>query len=167
MVEEKQVVSSSPAVSVSLEETPPPRRKVKWYRSTFYNALILGICNFCAPGIWGASTTTKGQKPHSISQTFADLLPFCVSELTGRWWTARSLACQCSERPHLLPNGLDLRIIGYIREIPGHTLDAGPRRGWILSLRSRLVLQQPVRKPLVRLIWRRMLWTRRWAILDG
>lgn len=26
---------------------------VKWYRSTLYNALILGFCNFLAPGIWG------------------------------------------------------------------------------------------------------------------
>ena len=26
---------------------------VKWYRSTLYNALILGVCNFLAPGIWG------------------------------------------------------------------------------------------------------------------
>lgn len=27
---------------------------VKWYRSTFFNMTILGLCNFCAPGIWGA-----------------------------------------------------------------------------------------------------------------
>jgi hypothetical protein len=26
------------------------RISAKWYRSTFYNALILGICNFLAPG---------------------------------------------------------------------------------------------------------------------
>ena len=23
------------------------RYKVKWYRSTYYNAVILGLCNFC------------------------------------------------------------------------------------------------------------------------
>lgn len=28
--------------------------KVRWYRSTFYNLTILGLCNFAAPGIWGA-----------------------------------------------------------------------------------------------------------------
>lgn len=28
------------------------RVPVKWYRSTYYNAIILGLCNFCAPGIW-------------------------------------------------------------------------------------------------------------------
>lgn len=26
---------------------------VKWYRGTYYNATVLGICNFLAPGIWG------------------------------------------------------------------------------------------------------------------
>ena len=31
-------------------------RAVKWYRSTLYNALILGVCNFLAPGIWGGKT---------------------------------------------------------------------------------------------------------------
>lgn len=28
--------------------------EVKWYRSTFYNVTILGLCNFAAPGIWSA-----------------------------------------------------------------------------------------------------------------
>lgn len=27
---------------------------VKWYGSTWYNATILGLCNFASPGIWGA-----------------------------------------------------------------------------------------------------------------
>lgn len=25
--------------------------KVKWYRSSMYNALVLGLCNFLAPGL--------------------------------------------------------------------------------------------------------------------
>ena len=33
-----------------------PLTAVKWYRSTLYNALILGVCNFLAPGIWGGKT---------------------------------------------------------------------------------------------------------------
>lgn len=33
-------------------------RAVKWYRSTLYNALILGVCNFLAPGIWGGKTSS-------------------------------------------------------------------------------------------------------------
>jgi hypothetical protein len=55
---------------------------VKWYRSTFYNALILGLCNFLAPGIWGAMNSVGGgglEKPvcgprgnQSICPTEAD-----------------------------------------------------------------------------------------------
>lgn len=44
---------------------------VKWYRSTFYNALILGLCNFLAPGIWGAMNSVGGgglEKPVSNLQ---------------------------------------------------------------------------------------------------
>lgn len=43
---------------------------VKWYRSTFYNALILGICNFLAPGIWGAMNSLGGggeEKPYLVN----------------------------------------------------------------------------------------------------
>jgi len=68
--QEKSVVTQ--VGSEGLETQTPPRRypskavttahipnidsdilKAKWYRSSFYNALILGICNFLAPGIWG------------------------------------------------------------------------------------------------------------------
>ncbi|GJN87616.1 hypothetical protein Rhopal_000571-T1 [Rhodotorula paludigena] len=39
-----------------LEAAPTALTPVKrvWYRSTWWAALALGICNFCAPGIWGA-----------------------------------------------------------------------------------------------------------------
>lgn len=43
---------------------------VKWYRSTFYNALILGLCNFLAPGIWGAMNSLGGggeEKPYLVN----------------------------------------------------------------------------------------------------
>ncbi|KAK4187657.1 hypothetical protein QBC35DRAFT_515335 [Podospora australis] len=33
---------------------PSNAAKVKWYRSTFYNITILGLCNFAAPGVWTA-----------------------------------------------------------------------------------------------------------------
>lgn len=45
-------------------------RLVKWYRSTFYNALILGICNFLAPGIWGAMNSLGAggeEKPYLVN----------------------------------------------------------------------------------------------------
>lgn len=32
----------------------PAARKYHWWRGTFFNATILGICSFLAPGIWGA-----------------------------------------------------------------------------------------------------------------
>ncbi|KAH6676224.1 major facilitator superfamily domain-containing protein, partial [Halenospora varia] len=51
----------------------------KWYRSTFYNALILGICNFLAPGIWGAMNSLGAggaQKPYLVNG--ANALTFCL-----------------------------------------------------------------------------------------
>ncbi|TVY91710.1 UNC93-like protein [Lachnellula willkommii] len=44
--------------------------KPKWYRSTFYNALILGICNLLAPGIWGAMNSLGAggeEKPYLVN----------------------------------------------------------------------------------------------------
>lgn len=37
---------------------------VKWYRSTLYNALILGVCNFLAPGIWGGKNFIIARRAH-------------------------------------------------------------------------------------------------------
>ena len=57
--------------------------KVKWYRSTFYNAIILGICNFCAPGIWGAMNALGGggeESPWLVDT--ANALTFCLMVLT-------------------------------------------------------------------------------------
>lgn len=51
----------------------------KWYRSTFYNALILGICNFLAPGIWGAMNSLGAggeEKPYLVNS--ANALTFCL-----------------------------------------------------------------------------------------
>ena len=51
----------------------------KWYRSTFYNALILGICNFMAPGIWGAMNSLGAggeEKPYLVNA--ANALTFCL-----------------------------------------------------------------------------------------
>ncbi|KAK5125905.1 hypothetical protein LTR08_005027 [Meristemomyces frigidus] len=56
---------------------------VKWYRSTFYNAAILGLCNFCAPGIWGAMNALGGggeESPWLVDA--ANALTFCLMVLT-------------------------------------------------------------------------------------
>ncbi|KAM0716233.1 hypothetical protein Q7P37_007678 [Cladosporium fusiforme] len=57
--------------------------RVKWYRSTWFNALILGICNFLAPGIWGAMNSLGGggqQSPWLVNA--ANALTFCLMVLT-------------------------------------------------------------------------------------
>ncbi|TKX19995.1 MFS transporter-like protein 142 [Elsinoe australis] len=55
------------------------RHPVKWYRSTFFNATILGLCNFAAPGIWGAMNSLGAggaQKPYLVNT--ANALTFCL-----------------------------------------------------------------------------------------
>ncbi|POY70117.1 hypothetical protein BMF94_6891 [Rhodotorula taiwanensis] len=39
---------------VESQPTPATPDKIVWYRSTWYASIILGLCNFAAPGIWGA-----------------------------------------------------------------------------------------------------------------
>ncbi|GAA5948922.1 hypothetical protein JCM3765_003952 [Sporobolomyces pararoseus] len=34
--------------------TPATPTRIVWYRSTWWSAIALGLCNFAAPGIWGA-----------------------------------------------------------------------------------------------------------------
>ncbi|KAJ5232664.1 hypothetical protein N7468_005620 [Penicillium chermesinum] len=74
-------------------------RPVKWYRSTFYNALILGLCNFLAPGIWGAMNSLGGggeEKPYVVNAangaTFSLMVVSCflgstVVRYIGIKWT--------------------------------------------------------------------------------
>ncbi|KIP03687.1 hypothetical protein PHLGIDRAFT_121349 [Phlebiopsis gigantea 11061_1 CR5-6] len=57
----------------------PYVQKRHWYRSTFYNATILGICNFLAPGIWGAMNSLGAggeEKPYLVNA--ANALTFCL-----------------------------------------------------------------------------------------
>ncbi|KAJ9145400.1 MFS general substrate transporter [Pleurostoma richardsiae] len=63
-------------------EAAPPKEEqhpVRWYRSTFYNMTILGLCNFSAPGIWGAMNSLGAggaASPHLINA--ANALTFCL-----------------------------------------------------------------------------------------
>ncbi|OQE12958.1 hypothetical protein PENFLA_c058G10132 [Penicillium flavigenum] len=73
--------------------------KVKWYRSTFYNAFILGICNFLAPGIWGAMNSLGGggeEEPYLVNAanalTFGLMVVSCffgsvIVRFIGIKWT--------------------------------------------------------------------------------
>ncbi|KAJ5914359.1 hypothetical protein N7504_003242 [Penicillium tannophilum] len=72
---------------------------VRWYRSTFYNALILGLCNLLAPGIWGAMNSLGGggeEKPYLVNAanalTFGLMVVSCflgsvVVRFIGIKWT--------------------------------------------------------------------------------
>lgn len=57
--------------------------EVTWYRSTWFNALVLGLCNFMAPGIWGAMNSLGGGGQQSPGQVnTANALTFCLMVLT-------------------------------------------------------------------------------------
>ncbi len=51
---ELQKKTPADLVEAHTEAAYKPRVKVLWYRSSFFAAIILGLCNFCAPGLWGA-----------------------------------------------------------------------------------------------------------------
>lgn len=52
---------------------------VKWYRSTFYNMTILGLCNLAAPGIWGAMNSLgAGGAASTQLVNAANALTFCL-----------------------------------------------------------------------------------------
>ncbi|RDW67420.1 DUF895 domain membrane protein [Aspergillus mulundensis] len=70
-------------VATSDSITSPQKHQVKWHRSTYYNALILGLCNFLAPGIWGAMNSLGGggaSKPYLVNT--ANALTFCLMVLS-------------------------------------------------------------------------------------
>lgn len=51
-------------------EQPTAPVKIPWYRSPWYNALILGLCNFLAPGIWNAMNSLGGggdEEPYLVN----------------------------------------------------------------------------------------------------
>ncbi|KAJ5320011.1 hypothetical protein PENANT_c051G04944 [Penicillium antarcticum] len=91
-------VNSTSAGSLTSPVLGQPR-KVKWYRSTFYNALILGLCNFLAPGIWGAMNSLGGggeENPYLVNAanalTFGLMVVSCflgsvVVRFIGIKWT--------------------------------------------------------------------------------
>ncbi|KAJ7659241.1 major facilitator superfamily transporter [Mycena polygramma] len=64
------------------DDTIPPKEQqhpVKWYRSTFYNMTILGLCNLAAPGIWGAMNSLGAggaETPKLVNA--ANALTFCL-----------------------------------------------------------------------------------------
>ncbi|KAF9880289.1 cytochrome c oxidase subunit 1 [Colletotrichum karsti] len=61
---------------------------VKWYRSSFYNATILGMCSFAAPGLWGAMNSLGAggaQEPYLVNT--GNALTFCLM-IVSCWLTS-------------------------------------------------------------------------------
>ncbi|KAK7432096.1 hypothetical protein QQZ08_001386 [Neonectria magnoliae] len=61
---------------------------VKWNRSSFYNATILGMCSFAAPGLWGAMNSLGAggaQKPYLVNT--GNALTF-VLMIVSCWFTS-------------------------------------------------------------------------------
>lgn len=61
---------------------------MKWHRSTFYNATILGICSFVAPGLWGAMNSLGAggaQEPYLVNT--GNALTFCLM-IVSCWLTS-------------------------------------------------------------------------------
>jgi hypothetical protein len=60
-----------------------PIAEVTWYRSTWFNAFVLGMCNLLAPGIWGAMNSLGGggeQSPWLINSPNG--FTFCLMVMT-------------------------------------------------------------------------------------
>ncbi|KAI5859408.1 MFS general substrate transporter [Durotheca rogersii] len=70
---------------------PGPDNKpveVKWYRSVLYNATILGLCSFAAPGLWGAMNSLGAggsQSPYLVNT--GNALTFCLM-VVSCWLTS-------------------------------------------------------------------------------
>ncbi|KAI1808215.1 hypothetical protein F4811DRAFT_571247 [Daldinia bambusicola] len=72
--------------SVGVTEQKPVQ--VKWYRSVFYNATILGLCSFAAPGLWGAMNSLGAggsQSPYLVNT--GNALTFCLM-IVSCWLTS-------------------------------------------------------------------------------
>ncbi|KAI4858844.1 major facilitator superfamily domain-containing protein [Hypoxylon rubiginosum] len=82
VIEPKETASGS---HLGAENKPV---QVKWNRSVFYNATILGLCSFAAPGLWGAMNSLGaggGQSPYLVNT--GNALTFCLM-VVSCWFTS-------------------------------------------------------------------------------
>ncbi|KAE9569650.1 putative membrane protein [Colletotrichum fructicola] len=81
------VKEDSPSgVAPNIEQSE--KNPVKWYRSPFYNATILGMCSFAAPGLWGAMNSLGAggaQEPYLVNT--GNALTFCLM-IISCWLTS-------------------------------------------------------------------------------
>ena len=120
------------------------------------------LCNFCAPGIWGAMNSLGGggeESPWLVDA--ANALTFCL--MVGRVL-----------RSPTIRHVLTLRLIGSnlcalrnFCQIPRNPLDANPWSCRVLSIRGWSVLQQQIPYSMGCSVRRCLLRSGRWYLLDG
>ncbi|CAG7559762.1 unnamed protein product [Fusarium equiseti] len=74
--------------AINIEASRPTFPKPKWYRSPIYNATILGLCSFAAPGLWGAMNSLGAggaQEPYLVNT--GNALTFCLM-IISCWFTS-------------------------------------------------------------------------------
>lgn len=136
---------------------------VKWYRSTLYNALILGVCNFLAPGIWGGNS--KAPEEHLPSERLTS--GCCSNELARRRWSSEALLGQRRECSHILSDGGLLQLQQRHRSLYRHQVGPDIRNNGLCPVRRRLVHQQSFWHRVVCSLWRCSLWHLSRRFLDG
>ncbi|KAL2009960.1 hypothetical protein VTN00DRAFT_5767 [Thermoascus crustaceus] len=71
-------------MSVIEVDAPAPKEPRKWYRTTFFNAFVIGGVGFVAPGLWNAMNALGAggaQKPFlwAFCDYSEDLFPFALA----------------------------------------------------------------------------------------
>ncbi|KAL1660027.1 major facilitator superfamily domain-containing protein [Schizophyllum commune] len=66
------------------ESSPSIKASIDQYRSSYFNAVILGLCNFFAPGLWGGTPTVAGgaQSPYLVNTANALIFSLMVLSAT-------------------------------------------------------------------------------------
>ncbi|KAI5478038.1 Major Facilitator Superfamily protein [Pseudohyphozyma bogoriensis] len=90
---DKSTLASPRAAEAPLPAPKPGNGKRSWYRSTYFAAIVLGLCNFAAPGIWGAMNSLGAggeETPWLVNAANAEtfslmvLTAFLTSALTNK-----------------------------------------------------------------------------------
>lgn len=122
-------------VSDDHSETPEPRR---WYRSTLFNAFVIGLVGFIAPGLWNAMVSILPGKV--LLSSFVSSLLTNI-ELVGCWRGTIALPCQCCKCVGVWSDGLSLPLWWPTRQSHRPSLYSLPGCCWIPNLLSWSVLQ--------------------------
>ena len=137
------------------------KNAAKWYRSTFYNMTILGLCNFSAPGIWGAMNSLGAggaASPHLVNA--ANALTFCLMVLS----------CYFSS---VLVKYIGIKGALIFGTYVYHAFQCTTRPGsnvtqcWVRTLRGWSLHKQSLWHGMAHPLWRSSLWYIGRCLLDG